>query len=364
VEKMVRVEKVSKYYGDVVALSEVDLEIKEDEFVTLLGPSGSGKSTLLNIIAGITSPTSGKVYIRDIDTTNLPPNKREIGMVFQSYSLMPHMTIYENLAFPLNIRKLPKKEIKRRITEVLELVKLPGVEKRKPQQLSGGQQQRISIARCLIYSPSIILMDEPLGALDKKLREEMQLEIKRLHNELGHTFLYVTHDQEEAFSLSDRIVLMNEGGIEQIGDAKKLYFFPNNIFSAQFVGDSNIMEAVVELVADKTVVKTRTGQTFLGRYTNDLSAGQRVKIIVRPENLKIIQSEDADHFDNIITGKLIDSVILGGVVKHYIDISRSIDGLQTLAVVEHNRKEMNLMHRGTDVTIGWAAEDLLVLPNK
>ena len=210
-EAKVWLQDVTKNYGPVVALAEIDLKVIGGEFLTLLGPSGSGKTTVLNLIAGMVGPTAGRIWIDGRDSTNLQPSKRGLGMMFQNYALMPHMTVFENVAFPLRVRKFPKDEIKRKVAEVLDVVRLPDVGRRRPGELSGGQQQRISIARCLVYNPAIILMDEPLGALDKKLREEMQLELKRLHSELGITALYVTHDQEEALTMSDRIVLLNAG---------------------------------------------------------------------------------------------------------------------------------------------------------
>ncbi|MBE2274854.1 MAG: ATP-binding cassette domain-containing protein, partial [Rhodobacteraceae bacterium] len=221
-EDMVRLDRITKRYGVFTALHETELAVRKGEFLTLLGPSGSGKTTLLNAIAGMAIPTSGKVWIDGRDMTVLPPEKRGIGMVFQSYALMPHMTVFDNIAYPLKVRKVAKDEIRRRVTEVLEMVRLPNLALRKPKELSGGQQQRVSIARCLVYNPSLILMDEPLGALDKKLREQMQLEIKRLHVELGITMIYVTHDQEEALNMSDRIMLMNGGRVEQLGSPHDL----------------------------------------------------------------------------------------------------------------------------------------------
>ena len=237
---------VAKRYGPVVALNAVDLTVRKGEFLTLLGPSGSGKTTLLNVIAGTVAPTTGRLWIGGRDVTDLPSSERRLGMVFQNYALFPHMTIFENVAFPLRVRKLPWTEIKRRVAEALVLVRLPDVGARKPRELSGGQQQRIAIARCLVYNPDLILMDEPLGALDKKLRDQMQLEIKRLHSNLGVTVLYVTHDQEEALVMSDRICLMNAGRIEQLGDPHELYFQPKSVFAADFLGDSNILDAVRE----------------------------------------------------------------------------------------------------------------------
>ena len=230
-----RISGLCKRYGDFVALAPTDLDVAQGEFLTLLGPSGSGKTTLLSLIAGLAVPDEGKMLINGVDVTYGAPYERDIGMVFQNYALFPHMTIEENIAFPLKMRKVDSATARRRTAEALEMVRLPQLGKRFPKELSGGQQQRIALARCLVYRPSIILMDEPLGALDKKLRDQMQLEIKRIHRELGTTIVYVTHDQEEAMTMSDRICLMNGGKIEQLGTPSDLYFRPRNLFVADFL---------------------------------------------------------------------------------------------------------------------------------
>ncbi|MGL3210590.1 ABC transporter ATP-binding protein [Bradyrhizobium sp. BR 1433] len=227
-----------KSYGSAVALDKINLSIATGEFLTLLGPSGSGKTTLLNIVSGMVVPTSGAVLIDGHDVTNIPARDRNLGMVFQNYALMPHMTVFDNVAFPLRMRKFAKKDVERHVMAALDLVRLRDFAQRKPKELSGGQQQRVSIARCLVYKPKLILMDEPLGALDKKLRHQLQFEIKKIHQELGVTILYVTHDQEEALVLSDRICVMNHARVEQVGTPNDLYFRPTNEFVADFLGDS------------------------------------------------------------------------------------------------------------------------------
>ena len=229
------IRNLRKTYGPVVAVAEADLEMREGEFLTLLGPSGSGKTTLLMMVAGLIQPDRGEVWIDGTLATYLPSFKRDIGMVFQSYALFPHLTVFENVAFPLRMRRVPEATTAREVQRVLEVVRLPGVGDRLPRALSGGQQQRVALARCIVYRPSIVLMDEPLGALDKKLRDQMQLEIKHLHTQLGITVLYVTHDQEEAMIMSDRICLMNEGRIEQIGTPSELYFRPRTVFAATLI---------------------------------------------------------------------------------------------------------------------------------
>ena len=253
--ELLRFEGIVKRYGHVVALDGIDLSVPKGEFLTLLGPSGSGKTTLLNVVAGTIPATSGRLWLAGRDVGGLPSSERRLGMVFQNYALFPHMTIYENVAFGLRVRRAAESEVKRKVAEALSLVQLPDVGARKPKELSGGQQQRIAIARCLVYNPDLILMDEPLGALDKKLRDQMQLEIKRLHGELGLTILYVTHDQGEALVMSDRICLMNAGRIEQAGTPRELYFSPKTAFAAEFLGESNILpRALVMGAGDGSVM--------------------------------------------------------------------------------------------------------------
>ena len=357
-ETKVRLDGVSRHYGGVVALDDIHLEVIGGEFLTLLGPSGSGKTTLLNLIAGMVSPTSGRIWIDGTDVTNTPPSKRGLGMVFQNYALMPHMTIFENVAFPLRVRKLPKEEIKRRVGDVLELVRLPDVARRKPSELSGGQQQRIAIARCLVYNPSIILMDEPLGALDKKLREEMQLELKRLHGKLGITALYVTHDQEEALTMSDRIVLLNGGRIEQMGTPDELYFQPRSLFAAQFLGDSNILGGKVRGMGPTASVETDSGHGIACRSSSVVSEGEAVKVMVRPENVTMLADGATSELANQLPARAIDSIFFGGVVKCYAQLA---DGT-TMVVQELTSAGRQMPRRQERVTVAWAAEDSLILP--
>ncbi len=231
-----------KRYGEVTALEPTDLEVRSGEFLTLLGPSGSGKTTLLQMVSGLVAPTEGRLFIDGAEATHMPPGKRGIGLVFQSYALFPHLNVFENVAYPLRMRRVPGREIEQRVGEVLAMVQMGEFGRRYPRELSGGQQQRIALARCFVYRPSVVLLDEPLGALDKKLREHMQLEIRRLHRELGATFIYVTHDQEEALTMSDRICLMNRARIEQLGTPLELYDRPVSRFAADFLGHSNILE--------------------------------------------------------------------------------------------------------------------------
>jgi putative spermidine/putrescine transport system ATP-binding protein len=354
----VRLSGVGKRYGLVTALHPTNLEMRAGEFVTLLGPSGSGKTTMLNLIAGMTAPTSGRVWIDGKDVTDVPANKRELGMVFQHYALMPHMTIFENVAFPLRVRRRSKAEIETEVAKALSLVRLPDLGGRKPRELSGGQQQRIAIARCLVYSPSIILMDEPLGALDKKLREELQLELKRLHRELGMTILYVTHDQEEALTMSDRIVLMNGARIEQMGAPEELYFRPRSLFAATFLGDSNILNGTVKSTGAVVDVETPYG-TFRSSEIEPgaASVGDAVQILIRPENFHT-QRASAERNDNRITGQMVSSIAYGGVTKTFVRLS---DG-QQLVVQELTKAGRMTVEPGTPATLSWNAGDGWILP--
>ena len=351
---MVRLSRVTKRYGQVTALDALDLSVGRSEFVTLLGPSGSGKTTLLNLISGMTAPTGGRVWIAGQDVTDLAPSKRGLAMVFQNYALLPHMTVFENIAFPLRVRKLPEPEIRRKVGAILELIALPAVSARKPRELSGGQQQRIALARALVYDPALILMDEPLGALDKKLREQMQVEIKRLHVQLGVTILYVTHDQEEALSMSDRIVLMNHGKVVQMGTPTELYFQPNSVFAASFLGASNLLPA--RAVPDRPgCVVLNTGDVV--RAAGPAASGGNVQVLVRPESVMVAGAEDAGGTGNSVAATMVLSMILGSVTHHH---ARLGDGSMMTAQAL-TRPGAAFPPPGTKVRLAWTAEDTMLL---
>ncbi|NNU63480.1 ABC transporter ATP-binding protein [Ochrobactrum soli] len=356
---MIEVKNLTKQYGEFRALDDVSLSIRKGEFVTLLGPSGSGKSSLLNLISGMTSPTSGKITIDGIDATNMPTNQRGLGMVFQNYALMPHMTVFQNIAFPLQVRKIGKEEIRRRVMDVLKLVQLEHVADRRPRALSGGQQQRISLARCIVYNPSIILMDEPLGALDKKLREDMQLEIKRLHAELGVTMLYVTHDQDEALTMSDRIVLMRNGRIEQQGSPSTLYFEPATVFSADFIGSSNLLSGKMTVAGDEKRLDIGLASLAVPQVQAEaFSVGAAVVLLVRPENVRVSEADAGVDGRNSLVATVKDTVVLGGVVRHFLTLK---DGGEIISQ-DLNHPGMALPPRGSQVHVTWRYEDGRVLP--
>jgi putative spermidine/putrescine transport system ATP-binding protein len=352
-----RILGLRKIYGPVVALAGADLEMREGEFVTLLGPSGSGKTTMLLLIAGLIQPDAGEVWIDGTMSTYMPPHKRDIGVVFQNYALFPHMTLFENIAFPLRMRRLPEDRIREDVRRVLATVQLAGVEDRLPSQLSGGQQQRIALARAMVYQPPIILMDEPLGALDKKLRQQLQLEIRQLHQRLGITVLYVTHDQEEALAMSDRICLMNDGRIEQIGTPGELYFRPASVFAADFLGESNLLDAVVIAAGDGRVELEGPGGTpFKAVMSRSVWPGENVKLMVRPESLRLLAAGEAA--DNELIGRLRDVILLGHVTKYY---ARLADGTD-ISVTRLTRPGQPRPEPGEKVRLGFERESAVGLP--
>jgi putative spermidine/putrescine transport system ATP-binding protein len=357
---IVCLKKLAKRYGEHVALVSVDLSIDRGEFITLLGPSGSGKTTMLHLIAGLIEPTSGEIWIDGVNVTNVPSRYRGLGMVFQNYALMPHMTIFENVAFPLRIRGIPRKEIEPRVTAALEMVQLTALRNRKPNQVSGGQQQRAAIARCIVYSPAITLMDEPLGALDKKLREQMQLELKKLHAQLGTTLLYVTHDQGEAMTMSDRIVLMNVGRIEQIGTPSELYFNPASVFAAEFLGDSNLLPGTVVGLGRPIGVRLIGGQVAAASRGNATQKGQPVKLMVRPENVQRLEHGAASEGLNRLSGRLVDTIILGAILKHYVQLADK----SMFVVQESYRGGRQLPKKGDVIELGWHSDDTIIYPEQ
>ncbi len=303
-ENIIELKNIIKKYEDNVVLKDLSLSIKKNEFITLLGPSGCGKTTTLKIIAGFESADSGTVLFKNEDISSVPPFKRELNTVFQKYALFPHMNVFDNIAFGLVIKKLPKAEIEEKVKNILKMVSLSGFEKRSIDSLSGGQQQRVAIARALVNEPEVLLLDEPLGALDLKLRKEMQLELKNIQQKLGITFIFVTHDQEEALTMSDTIVVMNKGVIQQMGTPEDIYNEPANAFVADFIGESNILDGV--MIKDNLV-------KFCNREFECVDKGfnamEDIDVVIRPEDIKIVPLEEG-----MLKGK-VKSVIFKGV--HY-----------------------------------------------
>ena len=346
------VDRVWKRYGAVTALSETSLELREGEFLTLLGPSGSGKTTLLMMVAGLTAPDGGSIAIDGTVATYAPPFKRDIGMVFQNYALFPHLTVADNIAFPLRMRRRPTAEVRREVARVLELVQLPHVANRMPRQLSGGQQQRIALARCIVYRPSIILMDEPLGALDKKLRDGLQIEIKRLHRQLGTTILYVTHDQGETLAMSDRVCLMNHGSVEQVGTPGDLYFRPRSVFAADFLGDSNIFPATV-LDENGVVDCPPLGGHVLAAGTP--SRGP-CRLMVRPESLVLAAALQPGW--NAVAAAVREVVFTGSITRTVVETT----GGATLSADGLTQEGTLAVPAGRPVLVQWRPEHTVLLP--
>ena len=319
-EPLVRFSGVQKTYdGEQLVVRALNLDIQRGEFLSLLGPSGSGKTTTLMMLAGFESPTAGDILLDGKQITRTPPHKRNFGMVFQNYALFPHMTVAANVAYPLTVRKAPKAEQDTRVKKALEMVRLTGMGERMPARLSGGQQQRVALARALVFEPQLVLMDEPLGALDKQLREHMQLELKELHRQLGVTFVYVTHDQGEALTMSDRVAVFNEGVIQQLADAQSLYETPRNRFVAGFVGDSTVLRGTWGGTAEAPgMVLGGTQRLLPGVNVNQCSVGAAVEACVRPERIALHLQQPASN--PCVPGTVSGIVYYGDHVRMQCDI--------------------------------------------
>jgi putative spermidine/putrescine transport system ATP-binding protein len=343
---VLHLDHVSKVYGDAHAVDDVNLSLSQGEFLTLLGPSGSGKTTLLMMIAGFVAPTTGQIQLGERIITSMPPEKRNFGMVFQGYALFPHLTVARNIAFPLEARRQPKAEIEARVAQALEMVQLAGLADRLPRQLSGGQQQRVALARALVFTPDILLLDEPLSALDKKLRAQVQLELKDLHRRLGLTFIYVTHDQEEALSMSDRIAVLRDGRVIQHGTPTELYMQPRTRFVADFLGASNFISACV-------VASTATGFVYTcgnERFEHEGStaqSGDEVMLALRPEKVALVREPDPPH--NRMAGTIVNWSYVG--TSYHLLIETAAAG--RLAVNVPAWRHGAAPHIGAAATIGW-----------
>ncbi|CAN7353609.1 ABC transporter ATP-binding protein [Variovorax sp. LjRoot178] len=349
---------LSKHYGRSIAVDAIDLEIAAGEFVTFLGPSGSGKTTTLSMIAGFTPVSSGQILLGNQPIEMLPPYRRDIGMVFQSYSLFPHMTVAENVAFPLRRRSVSRAEIKSRVGRVLDLIQLGDKGGRYPRELSGGQQQRVALARAIVFEPQLLLMDEPLGALDKKLREQMQLEIKRLHKELAITFVFVTHDQEEALVMSDRIAVFEQGRLAQVGTPGDLYERPRSLFVADFLGDSNILKGTAAVQGGEWRLCSPCGTFIADAVEPGMVDGASAAITVRPEQLRIHVNDApcAAQDVNQVEGRVSQIVYLGASRKVEVSLS---DGSRLH--VREQAREQSTLHEGAAVRVSWAASCTMLL---
>ena len=323
----VSVKNVSKSFGSFTALQDVSFNINKGEFFSLLGPSGCGKTTLLRIIAGFEDPSSGSVFLDDTNVIPLPANKRRVNTVFQNYALFPHLTVFENVAFPLRLKKKSNSEIRTLVSEYLDLVKLPSESSKFPAQLSGGQKQRVAIARALINQPSVLLLDEPLSALDAKLRQHMLIELDAIHDKIGITFIYVTHDQQEALSVSDRVAVMNEGTVLQIGTPFEIYESPSSSFVAKFIGETNYLSGKVVKILDENhavidVKEIGQVQIYLDKPA---LAGQNVKVTIRPEKIKIskVKPSDSIQYVNILEGSVDEVIYSGFQSKFFVNVSNN-----------------------------------------
>jgi putative spermidine/putrescine transport system ATP-binding protein len=345
------------YDGKQLVVKNLDLEVSEGEFLTLLGPSGSGKTTVLMMLAGFETPTTGEIVIAGQHMTRLPPQKRGIGMVFQNYALFPNMSVAENLAFPLEVRKLPAAELRDRVEKSLAMVRLTPFADRRPSQLSGGQQQRVALARALIFEPRLVLMDEPLGALDKNLREQMQYEIKQIHARLGVTVVYVTHDQSEALTMSDRVAVFNDGIIQQICPPKELYERPANSFVAGFIGENNRLQGVVrKIIDDECLVEIAPGVTVKARKVGVHATAEPTTLSIRPERVRI--SPKAGEVDTVIAGE-VESVLYHG--DHIRAHLRGLGPAPFVVKLPNTNGAAATLVAGASVSIGWASRDCLAL---
>ncbi len=355
-ENVVVLEDVTKVFGDVVAVDDVSLSIKKGEFFSLLGPSGCGKTTTLRLIGGFETPTSGRIYVGGQLMNDVPPYERPVTTVFQSYALFPHMNVFDNVAFGLRISKVPKDEIKRKVEAMLRLVDLSGFEKRKPKQLSGGQQQRVALARSLVLEPMVLLLDEPLGALDLRLRKQMQVELKNLQESLKITFLYVTHDQEEALAMSDRIGVMNQGRLEQVGRAEDIYERPKTRFVAGFIGETNVLSGRVHRMQDgvPTIMDVSGLKVMLPPSHHIGGPGSPISISVRPE--KIYLGKVPPH-SNRFKCRIVDEIYRG---SSSIYVVRLVDGttLRVECQMKNSKADYSI---GDQAEVGWMPENSVVL---
>lgn len=349
-------DRLEKRFGKVVAVRDFSVEMQAGEFVTLLGPSGSGKTTTLMIVAGFVRPDAGSITLDGRSLLGVPPHDRGIGLVFQDYALFPHMTVFENVAFPLRRQSMKRAEITKRVNESLALVHLPGHERRYPWQLSGGEQQRVALARATVYNPPLLLMDEPLNALDRRLRQNLQVELRRLHRELNTSVLYITHDQEEALALSDRVVLMNEGRIQQVGTPDDIYERPRSVFAAKFLGESSFLRGRVREAGDSEVVtvELRSGLRVRGTRTTVLADGDEVVLAVRPECLEISGSADDESGIGVF---LREAIYLGDSVRAHGDF---LTGEPCVVRLDPKNGAALIGRAGVRVT--WDADRAMVMP--
>ena len=356
--EFVKFDKVDKSYdGKVLVVKDLQLDIAEGEFITMLGPSGSGKTTCLMMLAGFETPTNGEILLDGNIISNIPPHKRGIGMVFQNYALFPHMTVAENLAFPLEVRKMPKSERESKVKTALEMVQMGEFGGRRPAQLSGGQQQRVALARALVFEAELVLMDEPLGALDKQLREHMQFEIKRIANNLGITVVYVTHDQTEALTMSDRVAVFDDGRIQQLAPPDQLYEAPENSFVAQFIGENNTLEGVVkEIVNGVALVQLDDGKLIDCNPINVSKAGERTRVSIRPERVEF-NKKRLQKGAHTLKAEVLEFIYMGDIFRTRLRVA----GNDEFIVKTRNAPDQVRLEPGAEIDIGWLPTDCRAL---
>jgi len=357
----VTVSDVSKSFGDFKALKDINLEIRKGEFFSLLGPSGCGKTTLLRVIAGFEDPDTGSVSIDDVDVSGLPPDKRHCNTVFQSYALFPHLTVYENVAFPLRIKKVPNRLVKELVTRHLAMVQLEGHADKKPSQLSGGQKQRVAIARALINEPSVLLLDEPLSALDAKLRQHMLMELDAIHDKVGITFIYVTHDQQEALSVSDRIAVMNAGVVLQVGSPQQIYENPASEFVARFIGETNILQGrILARSGSLNTVEAEGFGSVLVDDEADVAVGEEVIATIRPEKIRISNDRPSGPELNILHGVVEEPVYSGFQTKYIV---RTDAGAKIIIFRQHANWSEGIpdIEWKDEVFLSFSAKDMVIV---
>ena len=349
-----RFEGVAKRYGEFMAVNSFNLSIAPGEFLTLLGPSGSGKTTLLSMVAGFQSVTEGAIYLDEKRLDTLPPEKRDIGMVVQNYALFPHMSVYRNIAFPLRMRKVRQDKIEERVKTALELVELSDQRDKFPGQLSGGQQQRVALARAVVFQPQLLLMDEPLGALDRRLREAVQFELIEMHRKLSTTVVYVTHDQVEALTMSDRIVVLKDGVVQQIGSPKEIYQTPSNKFVATFIGNSIALDGVVTKVDGRTCqLKIDNELEFQGVLTNEIRQGDPATLMVRPERIEMT----ADLHANNLKALIVKRIFMGELTRYTVQLPAG----KQLEIDQPNTRGRPELENGSQVSLVWDREDAVII---
>ncbi|MEX2462252.1 MAG: polyamine ABC transporter ATP-binding protein [Paenibacillaceae bacterium] len=352
-EVTIQLERVNKIFGENHIVIDLDLDVYKGEFLTLLGPSGCGKTTTLRMIAGFEHPTSGEIILEGKNVAGLPPNKRDVNTVFQSYALFPHMTVKDNIGYGLRMKGVAKDEIKSRVNEALRMVRMQDYADRKPWQMSGGQQQRVAVARAIVNKPKVLLLDEPLGALDLKLRKQMQFELKHLQQQLGITFIYVTHDQEEALTMSDRVAIMNNGRVEQIATPDEIYNRPQTRFIADFIGETNLLQGKIIRHAEKDMEVLVEGMTFVVTENRDVVSQENVYISIRPELINMSRSPVEEQ--SCLVGRVTEHVFVGSTFKTIVTLASGVE-----IVVVQSSALTELFHQGEEVYLSWSGQKMIV----